>query len=263
MLVLHFSGILFTIISFLVIRRVFWKTITQNATGTQIFFLMPFMTYGGYILAIAFLKVPSLFSIITVSLFIFLLFMTYFVCKCFNKKRISILACLLLACLWLFQQDQKNLQKIIPDKKIETAKNFEFPNMTTTIIDMSSPTFVSNNKEVLKDISFKDLYLSNGKQIICSGTFREIAIVTKNELLCYTNIAYDNLIPRNATLGKFLFQNSIFLGMTVDDENIPYFKYALAKKDGLWRNYYIDKYVLYNALNGELEYFSELPDFAQ
>ena len=251
MLVLHLSGILFTIISFHVIQRVFWKNITQNATGTKIFFLMPFMTYGGYVLAIAFLKVPSLFSIITESLFIFLLFMTYFVCKCFNKKRISILTCLLLACLWLFQQDQKNLQKIIPDKKIETAKN------------MSQPTLVSNNKEVLNDISWKDLYSSNGKQIICSGTFSEIAIITKNELLGYTNIAYDDLIPRNATLGNFLFQNSIFLGMTADDENIPYFKYALAKKDSFFGNYSIDKYVLYNALNGELEYFSELPDFAQ
>lgn len=188
-----------------------------------------------------------------------------FLLKDLTKKQFEVFAILCFACCLSFVADQNSFSELdISQLKSETkpiTTDISFSKNDVLIIDISQPSFTSKDTAILEEIDWKEISTSYEKDIICSISYDDISILD-NKILCYTNIPEGNFIARNTLPDELLFKNPINLGIVADDENIPYFKYALLKHDSIG-HYSVDKYALCNGLTYEVTYFEELPDFAQ
>lgn len=207
-------------------------------------------------------------NIIITGFFIALLFiLIWSLClKSLTRKKAIILISLTLICSTLYKQDQKSLQKINISTNEVSIDAIDIDYKTDiSIIDVSHPSFSSNDssslKNIIKDVDYT-MYDCKEQKILWSS--ENVVIISKDKIWGYvkTPLNIFEFTPRNTMPSALLFQNPINIGMAID-EDIPYFKYALLKKNGLLGDYRVSKYALCNALTYEIEYYEELPDFAQ
>ncbi len=177
-----------------------------------------------------------------------------------NIQRIEILSLLLMLCFMAFVADQqvffsKNIQTELP------ITHIDFPETNDIlIVDTSQPEFVSTDISVLEKVDFELLSNSNGKKIIRSHSCGAIVIIDHERIVAYLNIKKIDFTAINAS--ELLLKNPRNLGLVVDDNDIPYYKYALLKHDS-FGSYIVGKYALCNALTFEVSYFDKLPNWAK
>lgn len=178
-----------------------------------------------------------------------------------SKKQIEILAILLILCFMAFIADQ---QAFFSEKMPEGVPitYIDFPETNDIlIIDASQPEFVSTDVSALEKVEWKSLSHSNGKKIIRSSSCDVIVIIEPERIVAYLNIE-PTFVVRNTMPHELMLKNPRNLGLVVDDNDIPYYKYALLRHDS-FGNYVVGKYALCNALTFEVSYFDKLPNWAK
>ena len=68
--------------------------------------------------------------------------------------------------------------------------------------------------------------------------------------------------PFNTIPSDLVFLNFVNLGLTADEENVPYFKYAILTKDSLTSDYSVKLYALCHAITHKVGFYQELPNWA-
>lgn len=169
---------------------------------------------------------------------------------------------LTLVCVILYKQDQKTLQNI--STNAAAIESFDIDYKTDiSMIDISQPSFDVKDGSILSSVEWLYAYDFKEKRILWASGF--IAVISKDKVSGYTHIPVNlfEFTPSNTMPSALLFQNPINIGMAVDEEDTPFFKYALLKKDSLLGGYHVSGYALCNALTYEIEYYEDLPDFVQ
>ncbi len=178
-----------------------------------------------------------------------------------NKKQIEILAILLILCFMTFIADQQAFfGKKMPEEVPITYINFPETN-DILIMDASQPEFVATDISVLEKVDWESLSHSNGKRIIRSLGCDAIVIIKPERIVAYLNIK-PTFVVRNPMPHEFMLKNPRNLGLVADNNDIPYYKYALLRHDS-FGSYVIGKYALCNALTFEVSYFDKLPNWAK
>ncbi len=177
-----------------------------------------------------------------------------------NIQRIEVLSLSLMLCFMAFVADQ---QAFFSEKMPEGVPitYIDFPETNDIlIIDASQPEFVSTDVSILEKVEWESLSHSNGKKIIRSSSCDVIVIIEPERIVAYRNIE-TAFVVRNTMPHELMLKNPRNLGFVVDDNDIPYYKYALLRRDS-FGNYVVGKYALCNALTFEVSYFDKLPNWA-
>lgn len=182
----------------------------------------------------------------------------HFFRKTLTRKKVQIFAILAFASGLAFVADQDKLAKVEFDVSVSPIMPF-----TSELYLLPANSENTTNVSALQEKSWKYLYFSNEKPILCSKDYRNIAIIDEDMVFGYLDIVPEvRSTPFNTIPSDLVFLNFVNLGLTADEENVPYFKYAILTKDSLTSDYSVKLYALCHAITHKVGFYQELPNWA-
>lgn len=175
------------------------------------------------------------------------------------KKVLSFWLMAFIIYLLLFVED--NVQfRIAPI--LEKYEEFEL----SEVID-DNFLYISNEDllKITKKDTFSTVYSIKGKYVFHPVPNNWFGIIENGVLKTVdTPLTASGVLSSSLPIPEKLKEhNPKGIGITVDDENTPYFVYALLEKKHFLGKYSVKNYALWNAKNKKIEYYEELPDFAK